>query len=183
MEHRLKPVDAPYSDNIAALLKHYPKIDGYLLNLFKVFANSERFLSHSGPKNLLDQDSPLSLRDREIIILRCCAKLHCEYEWGIHVTVFAEHAQLSELHIYGLYHGTGEEDCWSHQESGLIQAVDQLIETSRIDHHKHPDFITHWDTQQQLEIFALVANYHLVAFVANNAELEGEAFGAKFPTP
>lgn len=53
----------------------------YLLQLFRVFANSPRFLK-KGALNLLDKDSPLTLRQREIVILRVCANNDCEYEWG-----------------------------------------------------------------------------------------------------
>ncbi|GAA3246389.1 carboxymuconolactone decarboxylase family protein [Dactylosporangium siamense] len=31
----------------------------------------------------------LTLREREIVILRTCARRGCEYEWGAHVLVFA----------------------------------------------------------------------------------------------
>jgi alkylhydroperoxidase family enzyme len=94
MKQTLTPIEPPYASNIEAILKNYPKQQGYLLKLFRVFANSERFLLKGVP-NLLDKDSPISLREREIVILRVCANNACEYEWGVHVTIFSQHANLT----------------------------------------------------------------------------------------
>ena len=42
---------------------------------------------------------PLSLREREIVIDRTCALTGCEYEWGVHVAIFAGAAELTEEQI------------------------------------------------------------------------------------
>ena len=44
---------------------------------------------------LLDR-GPVSLRHREIAILRTTGRLGSEYEWGVHVSFFADRAELSE---------------------------------------------------------------------------------------
>lgn len=60
---------------ISKILEKYPRgKDRYLLKLFRVFANSLRFLDKKGVFNLLDVDSPLSLREREIMAL--CGNYH-----------------------------------------------------------------------------------------------------------
>jgi len=89
MKNVLSPLEAPYSEEIAAALAQYPQRDGYVLSLFRVFANSARFLK-KGVLNLLDKGSPICLMQRELIILRICANNHCEYEWGVHVSAFAK---------------------------------------------------------------------------------------------
>ena len=38
-----------------------------------------------------------------------------------------------------------------------------------------------WDLAQQLEILALVGNYHTISFVANSAELNKEPGAPDFP--
>ena len=43
---------------------------------------------------LLDP-GPLTLRDRELAIDRTCALAGNEYEWGVHVTIFAAAAKLT----------------------------------------------------------------------------------------
>lgn len=181
MKHELKPLEAPFPGDIEEILAKYPKNDGYLLQLFRVFANSKRFLKNTGAKNLLDKDSPLSLREREIIILRLCAQLNCEYEWGVHATVFAQAAELKPAQVEATRLGSGQESCWSEREQCLIQVVDQLANKAVIDGDSYAQFQQLWDKDQQLEIFALCGNYHLVAFVANCSGLEPEPFAARFP--
>ena len=38
---------------------------------------------------LLSKRYALSLREREIVIDRVCARCGCAYEWGVHVAAFA----------------------------------------------------------------------------------------------
>lgn len=87
MTQSLTPIEEPFSPEIAEILKSYLKRDGYILKLFRVFANSTCFL-RKGTVNLLDKESPLPMRLREIVILRVTANKDCECEWGVHVTAF-----------------------------------------------------------------------------------------------
>jgi alkylhydroperoxidase family enzyme len=178
----LKAIEQPYPDDIVEILERYPKgRDGYLLELFRVFANSRRFLVNKGVANLLDRDSPLALRQREIVILRVTANTGCEYEWGVHVTIFAGAAELSEEQVRATREGAADASCWSDEERVLIQVVDELCTGSAIGDVTLKDFRAAWDLEQQLEILSLCGNYHTVSFVANAARLDPEPFGARFP--
>ena len=181
MAHVLAPVEEPFSPEVAEILKSYPQRDGYILKLFRVFANSVRFLK-KGVVNLLDKDSPLPMRIREIVILRVCANNDCEYEWGVHVTAFSEHVELTEEQIKATRLGDHTSACWLEEESLLIQVVDELCTTGRIQNDAFARVQRTWTLEQQLEILALCGNYHTISFVANTARLEGESFGARFPT-
>jgi hypothetical protein len=44
----------------------------------------------------LSKNLSLSMRDREIVIDRVCARCNCEYEWGVHIAFFAERVDLWE---------------------------------------------------------------------------------------
>ena len=63
----IRPIETPYSPEVDDIFSTYPKRDGYILNLFRVFANSVHFL-RKGTLNLLDRDSPLLMRERELVI-------------------------------------------------------------------------------------------------------------------
>jgi alkylhydroperoxidase family enzyme len=180
MTRALAPIEEPFPPEVTALLAHYPKRDGYVLQLFRVFANSLRFLK-KGTVNLLDQDSPLPRRQREIVILRVCANNDCEYEWGVHVTAFAAHVGLTDRQVAATRIGDHRDDCWSGDESVLIRAVDELCGSGRIRPVTYADVQALFSVEQQLELLALCGNYHTVCFVANTAGLEGEPFGARFP--
>ena len=179
MSNVLKPLTPPHDPEIAAVLAGYPQQDGYILSLFRTFANSMRFLTKAVP-NLLDKDSPLSLREREIVILRTTAKLDCEYEWGVHVAIFAKAAGLSDAQVAATRNGAANEVVWSDSESLLIRCVDNLCDRGSIADAQLADFQKTWSLDAQLEIMALCGTYHTVSFVANSARLDNEDFGTQF---
>ncbi|MBL4826151.1 MAG: carboxymuconolactone decarboxylase family protein [Spongiibacteraceae bacterium] len=182
MKHVLKPVERPFSPEIEKILVQYPRgADGNIIKLFRVFANSLRFLSNKGVTNLLDKDSPLSLKEREIIILRVTANKNCEYEWGIHVSVFSKAAGLSEKQLAATKLSGSDADIWSTEESLLIKCVDDICLHALIRDDTYTLFQEQWNLEQQLEILALCGNYHTVSFVANTARIPIEEIGEKFP--
>ncbi len=180
MTNILKPLEPPYPADVDEILSSYPQQDDYILSLFRTFANSLRFLKKGMP-NLLDKASPLPLRIREIIILRITANKNCEYEWGVHVTIFSKAARFSPKQVAATRSAEIDLALWSEEEAHLLQSIDELCETGVITETTLAQFQAAWTCEQQLEILALCGAYHTVSFVANTARLPGETFGAKFP--
>ncbi len=177
--HQLKPITEPFSVEVAEILSRYPQQDGYLLSLFRVFGNSVRFL-RKGVANLLDKESPLTLRQRELVILRTCANTKCEYEWGVHVAIFAGAAGINKQQVAETVGDLSTEGLWSDDDLLLLRCVDELCEDRAITTHLR-FFQNTWDLDQQLEILALVGNYHTISMVARTAGLKPEPFAARFP--
>ena len=183
MKNVLAPVEPPYSPEIAKVLSQYPQgSDGYIIKLFRVFANSRRFLTQKGVVNLLDKESPLTLREREIVILRVTANNDCEYEWGVHVNVFSKHAKLTDEQVIATRLGKGSDECWTSEDALLIRCVDDLCAYSKVLDENFDGFCEQWDLTQQLEILALCGNYHTISFVANSARIEIEPGAPRFPS-
>ena len=180
MSDRLVPITEPYPEAIAAILDRYPKIDGYTLSLFRTFANSQRFLEKC-VANLLDEESPLTLRQREIVILRTCANLRCEYEWGVHVTVFAEAAGFDDAQVASTTSSTADRSLWDSDDAMLLAVVDDICEKGSPAAERRQWFESALGREAQLELLALVGNYHTISFVAKTAELPPELFAARFP--
>ena len=178
MTNVLKPLTPPFPTEIEAILAQYPQQDGYLLALFRTFANSERFLKTCVP-NLLDEESPLDLRIREITILRVTANRDCEYEWGVHARVFANAAGLNTEQINATRQDNA--DCWSPKERRLITAIDQLCATANLESEQLAHFQNDWNKEEQLELIAICGTYTTVSLVANIARLPPEEFAVKFP--
>jgi len=182
MKHNLKPIEPPYSAEVAKIFKQYPQgEDGYIILLFRVFANSIRFITKKGVLNLLDKDSPLTLREREIVILRVTADMDCEYEWGVHVNAFAKAAKLTHEQVTATRLAEDDAKCWTPKESLLVRCVDELCAHAKIQDDTYKQFQEGWDLEQQLEIMALCGNYHTVGFVANTSRIPLEKMSAKFP--
>lgn len=180
MTNRLAPLEPPFPADIDALLARYPRQDGYLLSLFRTFANSPRFLSKGVP-NLLDKDSPLALRDREIVILRVTAHYDCEYEWGVHAAIFARAAKLTPEQVAATRLLLANAPVWSAREQRLIAAVDGFCHRGVLSGDELDAFTEDWSRAQQLEILALCGAYHTVSLVANAARLGLEPFARRFP--
>ena len=76
----------------------------------------------------------LSMRDREIIIDRTCARCGCEYEWGVHIAYFAGRVGLTSEQVTSLTHGSPATECWSTgRDRVLIEVADSLHDTAQID--------------------------------------------------
>ncbi len=180
MTNILTPIEPPFETEMAAILDSYPSQDGYLLKLFRAFANSARFARKAVP-NLLDRESPLSLREREIVILRTTANRNCEYEWGVHVAIFAQAAKLSPEQIASTCAAEIELELWNERDALLLRCIDQLCSDGRMTSETLQHFREEWDTGEQLEIVALCGTYHTVSFAANISQIGLEEFGVKFP--
>lgn len=181
MRHTLTPVEPPFDPEIGDQLARYPSSDGYILSLFRTFANSSRFL-RKGVPNLLDRHSPLSLRTREIIILRVTANRNCEYEWGVHVTYFADAATLTPDEVTATRISAPGSDVWTTQEQTLIRFLDELCLNSAPTPETLAQIQGSWTAEQQLEILALCGAYTTISLVANTAGLAPEGFAARFPS-
>lgn len=180
MSNRLVPLEPPFAPEIETLLARYPRQDGYLLTLFRTFANSARFLQRGVP-NLLDKDSPLVLRYREIVILRVTANYDCEYEWGVHVAICARAAKLTEEQVSATRRLGSDASVWNLRERRLIAAVDDFCHKGALSEGVLDAFTEDWSKAEQLEIIALCGAYHTVSLVANAARLAPEPFAARFP--
>src|SRR3954470_17096177 len=94
---RIAPLESPYAPEIQGqfdrIMRGAPP-----LTLFRVIAGNARAWEKFRAASLLDA-GPLSLREREIVIDRTCARTRCEYEWGVHIAIFAEAVRLTDEQI------------------------------------------------------------------------------------
>ena len=181
MANILQPLAHPMPAEISTIMARYPRQDGYLLNLFRTFANSARFARKAVP-NLLDKESPLPLRIREIVILRVTANRNCAYEWGVHVAIFARAAKFTDDQVRATRLGPATDPIWPDKEQRLLQVVDELCLNAVVPDDLLDGFQRDWTLDQQLEILALCGTYTTISLVANTARLEREPFAVPFPT-
>ena len=124
---------------------------------------------------------PLSLRQREIVIDRTCALNKCEYEWGVHVAIFAGPAKLTEDEVRATVQGDAKSPCWSPGEQALVAAVDALHHRATLSDDEFSALSAHYDEAQILEIMLLCGFYRTVSYLANGLALPLEANAARFP--
>ncbi len=150
------------------------------LTLFRVLAGYERIWQKFRAGSLLDR-GPLSLRDREIVIDRTCALNGCEYEWGVHVGIFADAAGLSPEQIEATVKADADAPCWSPREQTLIATVDALHRTATLSDAEFDELKAHYEAEQILEIMLLSGFYRTVSYIANGLALPLETNAARFP--
>src|SRR5438309_11814719 len=123
---RIAPLSPPYAPEIHQQFDRIMRGAPPLV-LFRVVAGNARAWEKFRAGSLLDR-GPLSLREREIVIDRTCARTGCEYEWGVHIATFAEAAHLTADQVGATVLGDSDASCWPAAEQAWIGAVDPLHE-------------------------------------------------------
>ncbi len=176
---RIAPLEPPYAPEIQQQFDRIMRGAPPLM-LFRVMAGHARAWEKFRAGSLLDP-GPLSLREREIVIDRTSARNGCEYEWGVHVALFAGAAELSEQQVRATVLGEASDPCWSVAERAMIAAVDALHARATLSDAEFKALSAHYDDGQILEIILLCGFYRTVSYLANTLALPLEKTAARFP--
>ena len=176
---RITPVEPPYAPDIGEQFDRIMRGAPPLM-LFRVVAGHARAWDKFRAGGLLDR-GPLSLREREIVIDRTCARTGCEYEWGVHVSTFAEAAHLTDEQVRATVLEGADAPCWSAAEQALIAAVDALHVRATLSDAEFKGLSAHYEDAKIFEIILLCGFYHTVSYLANGLDLPLEANAARFP--
>ncbi len=175
---RITPLQPPYETPAGEEVKQmFGEQTPYVL--FTTMASSERAWAKFRAGSLLD-GRLLSLREREIIIERTCARTGCEWEWGVHVMVFAEKAGLSRQDVAETLRVPADPSRWSASEAALIRVVDALHERSTLSDEEFAELSAHYNSEQILEIIMLTGHYHTISYLAAGLALPLEDGAARF---
>lgn len=177
---RIAPLTKPYPAAFDAAMKILMR-GAEPLTLFTTLAKHDRAWAKFGGGSLLDKGSPLTMRQREIIIDRTSARCGNEYEWGVHVTGFAAHVGLTDAQIDATVHGASDDPAWADDEHILIATVDALLDRKKLTDDDWAALRKIADEAQALEIVQLVAFYHGVALICGALDLPLEPNAARFP--
>lgn len=177
---RLAPIEPPFPSDLQAQFDAVMPPGAPPLVLFTTVARSARAWARFRGGSLLDR-GPLSLRQREIVIDRVCARAGCEYEWGVHIAAFAAKAKLTEAQIRSTVRGGPGDPCWAPEEAVLIATVDALHERATLTAGEYAALAAHFDTEQVLEVLMLAGFYRTVSYLANGLAMPLEPTAARFP--
>jgi len=175
---RIQPVDPPYDretgEQLAAMMP--PGIEPILL--FRTFARNLPMTTamRTWGSYELGRKLSLSMRDREILIDRTCARCRCEYEWGVHVVFFAERVGLSRSQVASITHGDAEDPCWTDERDRLlVRAADSLHDHATTDAELNERLVAEFRDEELLDIYLLCGWYHAISYAANAAGVDREA--------
>jgi len=179
MSARIAPVESPYSPPVAEALERIMPKGVEPLTLFRTLAVNERVFLRVMAGGLLDRGS-ISLRERELVIDRTCARCGSEYEWGVHIAFFAERAKLTPAEVEATRGPDPEATPFLPRERLLLRLVDQLHDTAQVTDDLWQALRTEFTDAQLVELVALTGFYHLIAFATNAFRLPPEPYAARF---
>src|SRR5439155_1278756 len=113
--HRIESVSPPYPAELQTVFDRLMPPGVPPLLLFTTLARVPRIWARFRAASLLDR-GPVSLRHREIVIDRTCARCGCAYEWGVHVAFFGQRVALTPEQLRATVHGDAEDSAWCTDE-------------------------------------------------------------------
>jgi alkylhydroperoxidase family enzyme len=124
-------------------------------------------------------------RDREIAIIRTGALTRSEYEWGMHVSIYAERCGLSEAQVEELtlcadWRALSAQR-WTAAERLIVRMVDELHRHSTVSDATWAGLQAHWPLPQIVELLFASSFYHMAAFFLNSAAVPLEEGARRFP--
>jgi len=169
---RIAPLQPPHAPEVQQQLQLMMPNGAAPIALFRTFAKNLPMTRAMHPWGAyeLGRHFTLTLRDREIVIDRTCARTGCEYEWGVHVAFFAVRAGLTHDQLVSLTHGQPSDACWrTARDKLLIETVDALHDTADIPDQLWADLSGTFDEPQLLDLLLLTGWYHAISYVARVA--------------
>jgi alkylhydroperoxidase family enzyme len=136
----------PRGLNILGLFAHHPE----LAQAYNTFNGHLLF------------GSTLSIRQRELVILRVAALRDAAYEWAQHVDMATRDAGMSVDEIARVAEGPDADD-WSPSERALLRAADELVADATLTDDTWRALAAELDTHQLMDLVFTVGAYDLLA--------------------
>jgi alkylhydroperoxidase family enzyme len=147
------------------------------LALFKAFARRpDRARAIQGwGSYYLSRRCALTLRHRELVIDRTTALCGAEYEWGIHIAVFAAKAGLTDAQVRSLTTGDAGDDCWTDPaDRAVLAAVDALHARNDLTDDEWDALVAAVGADGAVDLMLVCGWYHAISFVARAGRLAPE---------
>ncbi len=146
--------DRPKGLNVLGTLAHHPQ----LTIAFHTFNGQVQF------------GTTLTLRQRELLILRVAVVRECEYEWAQH-RVIALDVGLTSDEVDRVAAGP-DAPGWSLLDAALVRAVDELVAAARISEPTWAELAAELDARQLMDVIFTVGCYETLAMFFRSAGME-----------
>jgi len=180
---RLAPLEEPFPPEVARAIEAMNRVAPAPREpnaLFRLLARNlplARGVEALGTA-LLGPGASAPARERELVVLRACARARCAYDWGMHAALFAPAAGLGRAEIERTATDAG---AWSAQDAPLAALADELHATDAVSDATWDALAARFAPAVLLELVVAAGFYRLVSWVANAARLPPEPWAASFP--
>ncbi|MDP3749639.1 MAG: carboxymuconolactone decarboxylase family protein [Phenylobacterium sp.] len=176
---RIAPAAEPFPEAVQRRLAKLTPLNGQHLLLFRTLARDERLFARFMDGGLLDRGH-LSLRERELTILRVCALNRSDYEWGVHVAYFAERAGFTQAEVAATA-APFEAHPWTGRDALILRLCDALQDRCELADDLWSETRRIFSEMALLEILMLIGKYRQVCILTNALRLEREADTPRLP--
>ncbi len=183
-EPRIAPLRAPYGAELEQMLQRWMPPGSPLepLALFRTLAVHDELFSRMRPLGAgILGHGRVQPRERELMILRTCARAGAEYEWGVHAVAFGESVGLTEDQLAATASGSPDATCWSEDEQALIRLADELHDSGGVSEATWTALYRRFTDDQLLELMIIAGWYRLLSYVINATRVQPESWAARFP--
>ena len=177
MNPRIPPLEPPYDPQSAAMLQKWmpPGAGVEPLALFRTLTVHDDLSSRMRPLGAgILGHGRVDARDRELMILRTCARAGAEYEWGVHATAFGVGVGLNGDEIAATASGEPSDEL-------VVRLADELYETNDVSEELWSELAERFAHDQLLELIVIAGWYRLLSYVINAARIPLEPWAARFP--
>ena len=178
---RIAPAQPPFPADVQAWLDRTMPPGQPPLVLFTTLARDPRLFGKFFSAGLLDRGH-LTLRQRELVIHRTTALNRSEYEWGVHVAIFAARVQLTPEQLHSTVHGAPDDAVLGRRRPPLLRLCDALHASSTLDDVLWQRLRQRFSEEAMLELLLLAGFYRTVSYLTNALQLPLEANAARFPS-
>lgn len=175
MSARLSPVQAPFDPLVAAQIERLRPPGAPPLTLFTTLAHNPRVLSRLFAGGLLDAGS-VTVRQRELMILRTCSQGAADYEWGVHAALFACVAGLSEDQVAATRRDNPLGPDWSEDDLLILDTADALYAQEDLTDGQWAALSARFSAEQVVELIALAGYYRTITLFCRTLRLPMERF-------
>jgi alkylhydroperoxidase family enzyme len=131
--------------------------------------HAELYAAHLEVAKRYLSDCEMSIRDRELAILRVGWLSQAPFEWGAHVKI-AKRNGISSEEIASIIEGSAAV-CWSERDRAILQAIEQLHFDSMICDDTWSALQQFYSDKKLIELLILVGQYKTVAYYQNSLRL------------
>jgi alkylhydroperoxidase family enzyme len=164
---RIDPVPPPYSAEVQAQFDQLPPSWQPPFKHFTILARDPRLLRayRLGSVAYLEP-SHLTIRQREVFLLRVTGRCRNAFEWCLRAHYFADEAGMSEMQLHASVHGNADDGCWEPGDRVLIRLADELHCTASIGDALWSQLRSAFSEEAILQLLLLAGHYRTNAYVS-----------------
>jgi len=144
-----------------------PREDGPALEI--LIRHAELYAAHIEVAKKYLSDCEMSIRDRELAILRIGWLSQAPFEWGAHVNIAKRNGITSE-EILQVIEGSSAAG-WNKCDRALMRAMEDLHSDSMIADDTWTDLQQFYNDKKLIELIILAGQYKTVAYYQNSLKL------------